>query len=99
MPIVRRRPRNSSLRFQSFISSEEITRKKPERGLVIPLKSTGGRNSYGRITVRHREGGATRKYRIIDFARQERDVPGVLLSIEYDPNRNVRIGLVGYANG
>ncbi|HEV2917210.1 MAG TPA: 50S ribosomal protein L2 [Candidatus Babeliales bacterium] len=99
MPIVRRRPRNSSLRFQSFISSEEITRKKPERSLVTSLKSTGGRNSYGRITVRHREGGAARKYRIIDFARQERDVPGILMSIEYDPNRNVRIGLIGYANG
>jgi large subunit ribosomal protein L2 len=99
MPIVRRRPRNPSLRFQSFVSTEDITRKKPEKSLLVSLGNSGGRNAYGRITVRHREGGAARKYRIIDFARQERDVPGKLTTIEHDPNRNVRIGLIVYENG
>jgi large subunit ribosomal protein L2 len=81
------------------VSSEDITKKKPEKGLLTALRNSGGRNAYGRITIRHREGGAARKYRIIDFARQERNVSGVLLAVEYDPNRNVRIGLIGYENG
>jgi large subunit ribosomal protein L2 len=76
-----------------------ITSKKPERSLVIGLRKSGGRNVYGRITVRHRGGGAARKYRLIDFKREVRDIPGVVKTIEYDPNRNVRIGLVSYANG
>jgi large subunit ribosomal protein L2 len=63
------------------------------------MRKSGGRNAYGRITTRHIGGGAVRKYRIIDFARKERDVPGKVISIEYDPSRNVRIGLVIYANG
>jgi len=100
MAIKRRKPRNASLRFQSFLDSSDITTKKPERGLIAGLKRrSGGRNSYGRITVRHRGGGASRKYRIVDFKRMERDVPGIVKTVEYDPNRNVRIGLVVYANG
>ena len=99
MAINRRRPVNSSLRFQSFLDSGDITTNKPERSLVIGLKKSGGRNAYGRITVRHRGGGAEQKYRIIDFARSERNVPGVVTTIEYDPNRNVRIGLISYKNG
>ena len=99
MAIIRRKPRNSSLRFQSYLSSDDITNHKPEKSLVVGLKRSGGRNSYGRITVRHRGGGAQRKYRIIDFTRSERDVPGTVITVEYDPNRNVRIGLVNYANG
>jgi len=99
MSIVRRRPRNSSLRYQSFLSSGDVTKKSPERSLIAPLKRSGGRNAYGRITVRHRGGGAAKKYRIVDLARMERGVPGKLIAIEYDPNRNVRIGLISYANG
>jgi large subunit ribosomal protein L2 len=100
MAIIRRKPRNASLRFQSFLDSSDITQKTPERGLVVGLnKSKGGRNAYGRITVRHRGGGASRKYRLIDFKRDERDVLGTVKTIEYDPNRNVRIGLVVYKNG
>jgi len=100
MAIRNRKPRNASLRFQTFVSSADITHKKPESSLVTGLKKkSGGRNAYGRITVRHRGGGATRKYRIIDFARTTRDVPGKITTVEYDPNRNVRIGLVVYANG
>lgn len=99
MAIISRRPRNSSLRFQTFITSKDITHTKPERRLVKGLKKKGGRNAYGRITVRHRGGGASQKYRLIDFNRIERDIPGVVKTVEYDPNRNVRIGLVAYANG
>jgi large subunit ribosomal protein L2 len=99
MAIVKRKPRNSSLRFQTFIDSSDITTNKPERSLVVGLRKKGGRNAYGRITVRHRGGGAARKYRIVDFKRSERDVLGTLTTVEYDPNRNVRIGLVSYANG
>jgi large subunit ribosomal protein L2 len=99
MAIVKRKPRNPSLRFQTFIDSSDITTNKPERSLVMGLRKKGGRNAYGRITVRHKGGGADRKYRIIDFKRGERDVMGTLKTVEYDPNRNVRIGLVSYANG
>ncbi len=99
MAIRARKPRNPSLRFQTFLISSDITEKKPEKSLVIGLKKRGGRNVYGRITMRHRGGGAARSYRIIDFARQERDVEGKVTTVEYDPNRNVRIALVVYANG
>ena len=99
MAIINRKPRNSSLRFQSFLDSSDITHDKPERSLVSGLRRKGGRNSYGRITVRHRGGGALAKYRLIDFKRIVRDVPGRVATIEYDPNRNVRIGLVIFNNG
>lgn len=99
MAINRRKPRSAALRFQSFLSTEDITKKKPEKSLTKGIKRCGGRNAYGRITVRHRGGGAARKYREIDFLRAERDVIGRIASIEYDPNRNVRIGLVFYLNG
>lgn len=99
MAIKTRKPRNASLRFQTFLSSTDITTNIPEKSLVVGLKKRGGRNAYGRITVRHRGGGAQRNYRIIDFSRSERDVKGVVKTVEYDPNRNVRIGLVSYVNG
>ena len=99
MAIVTRKPRSAALRFQTFLDKSDITRKKPEKSLVVGLKKSGGRNAYGRITMRHIGGGAKKKYRIIDFNRSERKVPGQIASIEYDPNRNVRIGLVHYANG
>jgi large subunit ribosomal protein L2 len=99
MGIKRRKPRNASLRFQTFLDTSDLTKKKPERSLLRPNKRSGGRNAYGRITVRHRGGGATRKYRVIDFSRVERDVPGRVDSVEYDPNRNTHIGLVVYQNG
>ena len=99
MAIISRKPRNSSLRFQTFVDTSDLTKKSPERSLVVGLRKHGGRNAYGRITVRHRGGGAPRKYRIVDFNRLERDVPGKVVSLEYDPNRNTRIGLVVYTNG
>lgn len=99
MAIVTRKPRNSSLRFQSFIDTSHLTKTKPEKSLTVGLKKKGGRNVYGRITVRHRGGGAERRYRIIDFQRSLRGIEGVVKTMEYDPNRNVHIGLVVYKNG
>jgi large subunit ribosomal protein L2 len=80
-------------------SFEEITKKKPEKSLTRPLKSKAGRNSQGRITVRHRGGGHKRRYRIIDFKRDKFGVPGVVEGIEYDPNRSARIALITYQDG
>lgn len=99
MAIRTRKPRNASLRFQSYLTTDDITTNKPEKSLVVGLRKKGGRNAYGRITTRHKGGGALKNYRCIDFRRQERDVEGVVKTIEYDPNRNVRIGLVVYGNG
>ncbi len=99
MAIIKRKPRNPSLRFQTFLSSADVTTTKPEKSLVVGLKRKAGRNAHGRITVRHRGGGAQKSYRIIDFKRSIRDVEGTVSTVEYDPNRNVRIGLVVYKNG
>lgn len=100
MAIIKRKPRSAALRFQSFVDSSDITTKKPHRSLVVGnIRKTGARNAYGRITMRHRGGGADKKYRIIDFHHTQKDIPGKVVSVEYDPNRNVRIMLVVYANG
>jgi large subunit ribosomal protein L2 len=81
------------------LTFEEITRTKPEKGLVRPLTRKAGRNAYGRITVRHRGGGHARQYRLIDFQRNKFDIPARVDSIEYDPNRSARIALLVYADG
>ncbi len=78
---------------------EEITKGKPEKSLLLPLKKKAGRNNQGRITVRHRGGGAKRRLRIIDFKRDKIGVPGRVAAIEYDPNRSARIALIFYADG
>ncbi|CAI8054661.1 50S ribosomal protein L2, partial [Geodia barretti] len=78
---------------------EEITKKKPEKSLLAPLKKHAGRNSQGRLTVRHRGGGSKRRLRIIDFKRDKVGVPGKVVSIEYDPNRSARIALIQYVDG
>jgi len=72
----------------------EITKDKPEKSLLIPLKKTGGRNAYGRVTTRHIGGGHKRMLRIIDFKRDLLDIPGRVVAIEYDPNRSARIALI-----
>ncbi len=77
----------------------EITKTTPERSLVAPLNKKAGRNSQGKITVRHRGGGAKRKYRIIDFKRNRDGIPAVVTAIEYDPNRTANIALITYADG
>ena len=78
---------------------EEITKTKPEKSLLLPLKKKAGRSNQGKITVRHRGGGAKRRLRIIDFKRDKLGVPGRVVAIEYDPNRSARIALIYYADG
>jgi len=93
------KPTTPSMRFTVVPSFEELTRKRPERSLIVPKKSTAGRNVAGRITVRHRGGGHKRFIRIIDFKRDKRDIPARVAAIEYDPNRSARIALLHYADG
>jgi len=83
----------------SVSTFEEITKKAPEKSLLEPVKKTGGRNSYGRITVRHRGGGAKQKYRIIDFKRDKDGIKAKVVAIEYDPNRTANIALLQYLDG
>jgi large subunit ribosomal protein L2 len=99
MTIKKFRPTSPGKRFQTISEFEEITSIAPERSLLRPLKKTGGRNCYGRITAWHRGGGHKRKYRLIDFKRDKREVPAKVASIEYDPNRSARIALLHYADG
>jgi large subunit ribosomal protein L2 len=93
------KPTSPGRRFQTYPTFEEITRTKPEKSLLRPQKRSGGRNSYGRITVRHRGGGHKRRYRLIDFKRAKSDIPARVATIEYDPNRSARIALLHYADG
>jgi len=93
------RPTSPGRRGATGSTFEEITKSKPEKSLTRPLKRKAGRNAHGRITVRHRGGGAKRKLRIIDFKRNKTGVPGTVKSIEYDPNRSARIALIFYADG
>ena len=86
-------------RGKSTLTNDEITSTTPEKSLLVTLKKNGGRNNSGRITVRHRGGGAKRKYRIIDFKRDKDNVEGTVASIEYDPNRSSNIALIKYADG
>ena len=86
-------------RGMTKLVNEDITKSTPEKSLVITLKKNGGRNNQGKITVRHRGGGAKRKYRIIDFKRNKDGIKGTVTSIEYDPNRSANIALITYADG
>ena len=93
------RPTSAGRRNMSAPAFTEITRSKPERSLLAPLRKKGGRNNRGVITMRHQGGGHKRRYRIIDFRRDKWDVPARIESIEYDPNRSARIALVVYRDG
>ncbi len=93
------KPTSPGVRQMTVSSFEEITTNKPEKSLLVPLKKHSGRNSYGRITVRHHGGGHKRKYRIIDFKRLKDGVPARVATIEYDPNRSSRIALLHYVDG
>lgn len=95
----RTNPTSPGRRFQKYSTFEEITRTTPEKKLLKPLKKSGGRNSNGRITSRHRGGGHKRHYRIIDFKRDKLGIPAKVGSIEYDPNRSARIALLHYVDG
>src|SRR5438552_4484890 len=99
MPLRKRKPTSPARRFQTVSDFSEITRDRPERSLVVPKPGTGGRNTYGRKTARHRGGGHKQRYRVIDFKRDKDRVPAKVAAIEYDPNRNARIALLHYLDG
>ena len=93
------KPTTNARRNMSVTDYSELSKVAPERSLLVSLKKNSGRNSYGRITVRHRGGGVRTKYRIIDFKRDKFDVPAEVVSIEYDPNRSAFIALLKYQDG
>ncbi|HAH79244.1 MAG TPA: 50S ribosomal protein L2 [Ruminococcaceae bacterium] len=99
MPTINFRPTTASRRNMSIMDHSGLTKKSPEKSLLISKKKHSGRNSYGRITVRHRGGGNRRKYRVIDFKRRKFGTPAKVLSIEYDPNRSAFIALLQYEDG
>lgn len=99
MAVKKRKPTSPGRRFQTVSDFAEITTDRPEKSLIAKKGSTGGRNSYGRVTSRHRGGGHKQRYRIIDFRRTKDGVPARVASVEYDPNRNARIALLNYADG
>ncbi len=93
------RPTSPARRQMTTLVNEEITKFSPEKSLLEPLKKHAGRNSYGRITVRHHGGGNRQKYRVIDFKRNKDGIPAKVIGIEYDPNRSANIALICYADG
>ncbi|MDP9379066.1 MAG: 50S ribosomal protein L2 [Chloroflexota bacterium] len=99
MPIKRYKPTSPGRRGMSVSTFEEVTKRAPEKRLTEALRKKGGRNSHGRITVRHQGGGHKQRYRIIDFKRDNVGVPGVVKAIEYDPNRSARAALVFFRDG
>lgn len=99
MAIKNYKPDTPSRRNMSVVDYSKLSKASPEKSLLRPLNKKSGRNSYGRITVRHRGGGNRRKYRLIDFKRQKSDVSAKVISIEYDPNRSAHIALIQYEDG
>ncbi len=99
MGVKKLKPTSPGRRFQTVSDFETITKSKPEKSLLAKQKRSSGRNSYGRITSRHRGGGHKRRYRVIDFRRTKDGVPAKVAAIEYDPNRNARIALLHYVDG
>jgi large subunit ribosomal protein L2 len=92
------KPTSPGRRGMSGASFEELTKKEPEKSLIVPLKKKGGRSNQGRISVRHRGGGAKRMLRLIDFKRDKIGIPGIVAAIEYDPNRSAHIALIQYSD-
>jgi large subunit ribosomal protein L2 len=99
MAVKKYKPVTPGTRGMTGYTFEEITKSKPERSLIVPLRKSGGRNAYGRITVRHRGGGHRRFIRLVDFKRDKHDIPARVAAIEYDPNRTARLALLNYADG
>lgn len=99
MPVKKYKPVTPSRRGMTGHTFEEITKTEPERSLLVPRKKRGGRNIYGRVTVRHRGGGHRRHIRAVDFKRDKQDIPAKVAAIEYDPNRTARIALLHYVDG
>lgn len=99
MGIKNYKPYTPARRTMTGSDFSEITKKSPEKSLLAPKKRKAGRNNYGRITVRHRGGGAKKRYRVIDFKRNKDGIPAIVKAIEYDPNRTANIALIAYADG
>src|SRR6059058_5092684 len=99
MAVKRHKPTSPGRRFATWSDRAEVTKGEPEKSLTEGLTKSGGRNSRGRITSRHRGGGAKRLYRKIDFKRRKDGVPATVAAIEYDPNRSAYIALLHYADG
>lgn len=99
MPLKSFNPITPSSRYKNHPAFDEVTKSKPEKSLLAPIKRSGGRNNTGRITCRHIGGGHKRHYRIIDFKRGRHDIPATVIGIEYDPNRTCRIALIQYEDG
>src|SRR5438132_13473278 len=100
MPIKKYRPTSPGRRFMSVSAFDEVTTtKKPEKRLLVSLKTAAGRNAHVKITVRHQGGGHRKLYRIIDFKRDKVNIPATVSAVEYDPNRSARIALLTYADG
>ena len=99
MALKKYNPITPGMRFKVGVDRVEVTANKPEKSLLAPLHKTGGRNSQGRMTVRQRGGGHKRRYRIVDFKRNKDGVPGIVKTIEYDPNRSAYIALIAYKDG
>ena len=99
MAIKKYKPTTNGRRNMTTLANDRITKSTPEKSLLAPKKSKGGRGNTGRITTRHQGGGVKQKYRIVDFKRNKDDVVGVVAAIEYDPNRNANIALINYVDG
>src|SRR5947209_18602369 len=99
MALKRHKPTSPGRRFSTYSDFAEVTRSKPEKALTEGISKSGGRNTHGRKTSRHRGGGAKRRYRKIDFKRRKDGVPARVAAIEYDPNRSAYIALLHYADG
>lgn len=99
MALKKYKPTTPGQRFKVISAFEEITTSTPEKSLIAPKKRTGGRNNEGKMTMRYMGGGHKQRYRLIDFKRDKDDIPGVVNSIEYDPNRTARIALINYKDG
>lgn len=99
MAVNKRKPTSAGRRFQTVSDFAEITKTEPEKSLLVSKSSSGGRNTYGRVTSRHRGGGHKQKYRLVDFRRTKDGIPAKVAGIEYDPNRNARLALLHYVDG
>jgi large subunit ribosomal protein L2 len=99
MGLKKLKPMTPATRFYTVSTFEEVTKTEPEKSLIVPIKSSGGRNNQGRITSRHRGGAHKRFYRIVDFKREKNGIDAKVSAIEYDPNRNARIALLNYVDG
>ena len=99
MGVKKFKPTTPGRRFATVSSFDEITKARPERALLKPLRGRAGRNNMGRVTVRHQGGGHKRQYRVVDFKRDKDGVPAKVAGIEYDPNRSARLALLQYADG